>query len=452
MTIDSSWLRVFKEHAPHAFTETCPVRPKVVYIDGMPSLMVAENRVSQWGDYVRTNFAMSIQRFFRLGCEVVVLAFDEYDHVPAAKSITQTNRAKAKARYEFGEGQNLPPTMPQGFNDKLANRAFKRKVLDMICNNISQHMSGLMPSATTDRALIIDYSSCPIRFCMPQGMTGAQLASVKPEFMTGLPPMGEADVKFLRWAELFRGDILAHSVDGDFIPISLIRHEQNMLATKEEEPLGYRIILHRLKYKMPSSAQPAEGSGKKGKGQPHQSKAKREYEYVHIADLYASMQDVFSSIALEHSKKSPFDKSSALTEGRHYMKLLAILIGLSGTDFTRSLPHISPPTMWSMVCKDKSVTDALFACFKQDSGQLDIEAACNLLISRMYCIKFATHVKNVSQQHRSSLASILSLLKVSLKICLSLFEPSLNYQHGAGRKQEQALRANKAAASKPCKG
>lgn len=92
MTIDSSWLRVFKEHAPHAFTPHCPFRPKVAYIDGMPLLMVAENRASaQWGDYVRNNFAMCVLRLFRLGCDVVVLAFDEYDHVPQAKSITQVS-------------------------------------------------------------------------------------------------------------------------------------------------------------------------------------------------------------------------------------------------------------------------------------------------------------------------------------------------------------------------
>lgn len=91
MTIDSSWLRVFKEEAPAAFSPTCPFTPKVAYIDGMPLLMTAENRHLQWKDYVRSNFALCVLRFFKMGCEAVVLAFDEYDHVPLAKSITQAS-------------------------------------------------------------------------------------------------------------------------------------------------------------------------------------------------------------------------------------------------------------------------------------------------------------------------------------------------------------------------
>ncbi len=36
--------------------------------------------------------------------------------------------------------------MPDKFNDKLANRAFKRRVLDMICNSIVQHLSPIEAS------------------------------------------------------------------------------------------------------------------------------------------------------------------------------------------------------------------------------------------------------------------------------------------------------------------
>jgi hypothetical protein len=68
----------------------------------------------------------------RLGCKAVVLAFDDYDRVPVSKSITQANRAKSKAPYEFGEGSQLPPTIPHGFNEKLSNRIFKRRVIDMV--------------------------------------------------------------------------------------------------------------------------------------------------------------------------------------------------------------------------------------------------------------------------------------------------------------------------------
>ena len=342
MTIDSSWLKVLKEQAPQAFCQYCPFRPKVAYIDGMPLLMVSENRASkQWSDYVRSNFAMCILRFFKMGCEAVVLAFDEYDYVPKAKSITQTNRAKAKAPYEFGDGQNLPCTMPQGFNDKLANRSFKRRVLDMICNTLVQQVSP-MPIMENDKALIIDYSSCPIRFTSLAGSVGFE-NNGRPEFMTFLPPLGEADIKFLRWAELYKGDIMAHSVDGDFIPIALIRYELNSSRMMQEEDedtiVNYKIALHRLKYKMPEDKLPAQKKQKTSLAKPNKG---REYEYVNIPELYKSLKASFQKLDV-HNALAKTKRDTSI------MRILAIFIALTGTDFTRNLPHISPTTMWDML-------------------------------------------------------------------------------------------------------
>lgn len=78
---------------------------------------------------MRSSFLFRI--FFSMGCGAVVLAFDDYERVPPSKAITQANRSKKKAPYEFGEGQQLPPTIPCGYNDKLSNRIFKRRVIDM---------------------------------------------------------------------------------------------------------------------------------------------------------------------------------------------------------------------------------------------------------------------------------------------------------------------------------
>lgn len=85
----------------------------------------------------------------------------------------QANRAKAKAAYDFGEGQQLPATVPHKYNEKLTNRAFKRKVIDMICNCILDHVSPL-PLSKEDaklcsRKFVIDYSGCPIQFTCPLG-------------------------------------------------------------------------------------------------------------------------------------------------------------------------------------------------------------------------------------------------------------------------------------------
>jgi hypothetical protein len=111
MTIDSGWVRNFKELAPQAFTQTCPFDPKVAYINGMPLLMVSEGRLQNWGDFVRSNYARSIIRYFRLGCEAVVIAFDDYDHVPKAKSITQVFEILCcLARISKMRSSALPPS------------------------------------------------------------------------------------------------------------------------------------------------------------------------------------------------------------------------------------------------------------------------------------------------------------------------------------------------------
>lgn len=80
MTIDSGWVRIMKEECPEAFRSTYPFkgRPKVAYIDGMPLLMISEGRVQSWQDLLINNFARHVTRYFRLGCSVVVLAFDDY--------------------------------------------------------------------------------------------------------------------------------------------------------------------------------------------------------------------------------------------------------------------------------------------------------------------------------------------------------------------------------------
>jgi hypothetical protein len=90
MTIDSGWVRVLKEECPDAFQPTYPFQnvagsPKVAYIDGMPLLMISEKTVHSWDDLLKFNYARHIARYFRLGCQAVVLAFDDYERVPMAK-------------------------------------------------------------------------------------------------------------------------------------------------------------------------------------------------------------------------------------------------------------------------------------------------------------------------------------------------------------------------------
>ena len=90
MTIDSSWIACFKEEAPMAFTKNAPFPPNAVFIDGQIRLMPsAIESVMSWEEYIQRQFERLISRYFDRGVECVILAFDDYTYVPAAKSMTQ---------------------------------------------------------------------------------------------------------------------------------------------------------------------------------------------------------------------------------------------------------------------------------------------------------------------------------------------------------------------------
>jgi hypothetical protein len=89
MTIDSSWLCAFKEDLPHAFTRKPPFQPSAVFVDGQIRLMQGPQREPQtWDDFIHRQFARHLLRFYET-CDVVILAFDNYEHVPKAKCMTQ---------------------------------------------------------------------------------------------------------------------------------------------------------------------------------------------------------------------------------------------------------------------------------------------------------------------------------------------------------------------------
>ena len=450
MTIDSGWVRVFKEEAPEAFQQSYPFHgtAKVAYIDGMPLLMTCERNVQSWDDLLRFNYARHIHRYFRLGCEAVVLAFDDYERVPMAKAITQANRAKKKAAYEFGEGHQLPPTMPPQFNEKLANRIFKRRVIDMVCNRVVEHIA-VSSSERYTRSFVIDYTGCPIMFQAGPGVDSFR--GCKPTFLVDLPPMGEADIKYLRWAEHFRGDMIAYSIDGDFIPIALMSYEGKMLKLREQHkrnqqavspspsaaPLDipvHNIAIYRIKYKSPAAVAacpqdrlqskiaivPCKKGGKRGarlalamptlgsKAGSHSAAGSssssagdrpaptREFEYVNVPKLYLALRNAFASFA-PACKREPLHHY-------HYMRMLAVLVGLGGTDFSRNLPYVGPATLWGMLSSHPSVFSSLLRSYNPLEGLTDAESACNMLASSIYTCKFATHFKNAPSPAASCLA------------------------------------------------
>ena len=92
MTIDSTWLCAFKEELPHAFTHKAPFSPHAVFVDGQIRLMQGVQTSPQtWDDFIHKQFVRHLIRFYEM-TDVVILAFDNYEHVPHSKCMTQTKR------------------------------------------------------------------------------------------------------------------------------------------------------------------------------------------------------------------------------------------------------------------------------------------------------------------------------------------------------------------------
>eukprot|EP00961_Rhodomonas_salina_P158747 2137018-Rhodomonas_salina.1 len=65
------------------------------------------------------------------GASVVVLAFDDYTHVPRAKGMTQAKRAKKTVPLNFHDRAQLPDMIPACWDSAIMNRTFKMRVIQM---------------------------------------------------------------------------------------------------------------------------------------------------------------------------------------------------------------------------------------------------------------------------------------------------------------------------------
>jgi hypothetical protein len=185
------------------------------------------------------------------------------------------------------------------------------------------------------------------------------------------------------------GDLIAHSVDGDFIPIALMEYEKqvNTLLTahggegKKRQRQPANIAIFRIEYRMPSArtAEAAASSSATGRAKKRDSGGKpvtlsasggkihvtgphgervnvadgnqgaasssqaavvvavakparpaRKMEYLNVPMLFHTLQ----AAMLQCVPTRCLDGSKACGGG-YYMRVIAALIALTGTDFTR---------------------------------------------------------------------------------------------------------------------
>jgi len=362
MTIDSSWIACFKEEVPHAFTSHPPFLPDAVFVDGQIRLMPAGiEGVVSWEDYIQRQFERHIKRYFDRGVSCVVLAFDDYANVPPAKNMTQAKRRKNVPSLDFHARDALPPCVPQGeeFSRCISNRAFKAKVIQLVVHRLTSTLK-----CAEGQCLVVDYCGPPVRHF-------ARSLGRPPEAIPGLDRrLGEADVKFAPYAELFP-KLQVDSVDGDTLPIALLQLERGKAS---------RVSVLRLQTKLKATAEEARqakaAADEAGRAKP----AGRVYEYVDVTLLYETLTCLVIPQCVGGARNPSH-------EGRE-ISMLACLIGLSGTDFTRGLPLVSGKSLYEFL---PDLWARLGRCYDPAAGQIVPEAALDLLVSRIYHCKFQKH-------------------------------------------------------------
>ena len=383
MTIDSTWIAAFKEETPEAFTKHIPFQPKAAFCDGQIRLMRGHTQgLLTWDDYIWQQFQSHVTRFYRNhSVSVVILAFDDYAHVPEAKCMTQLKRRRHLPKLEILAREPLPPVCPCGqrWEQSIANRVFKAKVIARVVE-VLPNLLNLQPGQT----LIIDYAGTPIEYTPnPDG-------SLSTKELTHLCPLGEADVKFMRYADMYK-DLLVDSVDGDSIPIALLHTEnairdltQGTMRMEDLRAAPPRVCIYRITTRVQGEEEPAK---KKAKGDPSPAKtepkiSKRTFEYVSIPLLHSRLRDAMAQC---------LGRGRTPSHDGHLMSMLVGLIGLTGTDFSRQMPQVSGRTVFGYLA---DLVPQLLICYDPARGQLDVSLATDKLVAGIYAQKFHSHLKS----------------------------------------------------------
>ena len=284
-------MELLRTEASSAFTYgECPEKGlQVGFIDGQIKLMKAES-IQTWADFLYSGFTATIMRHFEVyGCRTVVLAFDDKRYVPKAKAITQSKRREGVQIIQFGEGDVLPNEVPQLWKESIMNAWFKHRVIELVCANVPRLVT--LPDGCT---LIVDWETTT-EYVYRSGHD-AEVREMESA------PIGEADLKVTRWMRKFSKSMLVEATDGDYIPITL-----GLKVAGWNEPV---VILK---------------SWNAIKGP----------EFVSIDSIHSFLIKRFRRAG-----------GGGTTDGWE-IKLFILLLGLSGTDFTRNLPLVSPQKMWS---------------------------------------------------------------------------------------------------------
>jgi hypothetical protein len=323
MTIHADFFKIVKDACGSAFSAKPPARPDLVFIDGQVKLMKSD-QITAWPVFFTVQFFKTIEAGYATGAHTVVLGFDDYEHVPASKGMTQAKRAKHKIKYEFAQSSCLPSAMPEDWGGAMANRTFKVKVVCKVLEVVQAWFARKLEqdAAFRDRRLVLDYRGVPVVLGGASPLH-AFVDSQDWSTRTACVGRGECDIKAFTWASASEC-LCIFSTDGDYLPLALLQTVSERARCK--------VVLHRMvtQTETPASRKRKSAADDGAAHGERPSSRKRTYEFVCVSTIASWLQTVFPSKSV------------------HPVTQFCALVALCGCDFTRNLPRLGPRTLWKV--------------------------------------------------------------------------------------------------------
>jgi hypothetical protein len=335
--------------------------------------------LASWDAFLQYLFVKPIMQLFAAGCPRVVMCFDCYDHVPVYKSMTQIKRVNhAKKVCVFNPDHGLPATIPDDPMLFLMNRDFKVKLVEMICERIPGMVQAQM-NKDVEQELIIDYKRVVVY---------SHKGSI-PRVMSELTPMGESDVKFCRYVDMY-GSALVHAIDGDYLAIALLYYTQRAPAFNANN----QIHIYRQLSSFPAANNNSKKKLKSNSGVA-EATAKRKIVkcWVDVQLLYLTItQAVWQSTGgaqtlINAHTGNPFTNADAVHS-------TVFLMLLAGTDFSRPLPWLGPRRLWDNL--PHIVASLMQAASLSTPAEDTINMSSDLVVAKLYRLVFAKHCSRTS--------------------------------------------------------
>lgn len=342
------------------------------FIDGQIRLMRSYMSDDySWETFIDNNFFKYVEKAHDK-YENVIISFDNYNAVPAYKSIEQTRRTaqnKSGNKFGFDMEDTLPkrPPMKSVWNLALENRIFKTKLITSICKAFVNNYK--CRNKARNCILYIDFVSViKMEFDCATGV-------FRRETLENMQEMGESDVKFMRYIPLL-GDIVVDSIDSDVLLISMLY--------LQKKNFQHNIFVRRYKVTI-------EDDTIKTQKRKLSGKTKKEYEVVDIKKMSFSLFN-----CVRHAVGPEL-----IIPDEQLTNIIVLIFLLCGSDFTPKLPRIGPKTVWEQL---HIIVPLMILCIYQDEdGGLCVEEEkfVDLVFSNMYRNVFRRHVKNDEDEFTS---------------------------------------------------